>query len=119
MGEQKEAKKKLYSGFVKSATLTNGKLTEDPNKDDEAEDDDDEIVKIERLSDEDLFKAVGGFTGHKLARHGCKESAKLKRIEAMDKKLLLESVKSTSEKLELEHKFTTKINEDTSTSKSK
>ena len=63
--EQKEAKKKLYSGFVKSATLTNGKLTEDPNKDDEAEDDDDEIVKIERLSDEDLFKAVGGFTGHK------------------------------------------------------
>merc|ERR1712150_25439 len=55
----------------------------------------------------------------RLARHGCKESAKLKRIEAMDKKLLLESVKSTSEKLELEHKFTTKINEDTSTSKSK
>merc|ERR1712150_234853 len=54
----------------------------------------------------------------RLARHGCKESAKLKRIEAMDKKLLLESAKNTSEKLELEHKFTTKINEDT-TSKSK
>ena len=64
--EQKEAKKKLYSGFVKSATLANGELKEDPNKDDEADDDDDdEIVKIERLSDEDLFKAVGGFTGHK------------------------------------------------------
>ena len=63
--EQKEAKKKLYSGFVKSATLTNGELKEDPNKDDNEEDEDDEIVKIERLSDEDLFKAVGGFTGHK------------------------------------------------------
>ena len=60
--EQKEAKKKMYSGFVKSATLTNGELKEDPDKDDE---DDDEIVKIERLSDEDLFKAVGGYTGHK------------------------------------------------------
>ena len=60
--EQKEAKKKMYSGFVKSATLTNGELKEDLNKNDE---DDDEIVKIERLSDEDLFKAVGGYTGHK------------------------------------------------------
>jgi len=111
--EQKEAKKKLYSGFVKSATLTNGELKEDPNKDDNEEDEDDEIVKIERLSDEDLFKAVGGFTGHKLARHGVKESAKLKRIEAMDKRLLLESTaKNTDEKME-DHNITTKNNVDT------
>merc|ERR1712141_325334 len=111
--EQKEAKKKLYSGFVKSATLTNGQLKEDSNKDDE---EDDEIVKIERLSDEDSFKAVGGYTGHKLARHGIKESAKLKCIEAMDKKLLLESAENTNEKLE--HKIA-KINEDMSKSKKK
>ena len=61
--EQKEAKKNLYSGFIKSATLENGKLEDNlckvENKEDEEE------VKVEKLSDEDLFKAVGGFTGHK------------------------------------------------------
>ena len=49
----------------------------------------------------------------RLARHGVKESAKLKRIEAMDKRLLLESTaKNTDEKME-DHNITTKNNVDT------
>lgn len=45
-----------------------------------------------------------------MARHGIKESAKLKRIEAMDKRLLLESTaKNTGEKME-DHNITTKNN---------
>ena len=59
--EQKEAKKNLYSGFIKSATLENGKLEDNLCKVENKE----EEVKVEKLSDEDLFKAVGGFTGHK------------------------------------------------------
>ena len=64
--EMQEAKKRLYSGFVKSATLENGKLKDDKDKEEKKdEDDEEEEVKFVKLSDEELFKAVGGFTGHK------------------------------------------------------
>ena len=63
--ELQEAKKKLYSGFVKSATLENGKLKDDKDPVKKDEDDEEEEAKFVKLSDEDLFKAVGGFTGHK------------------------------------------------------
>ena len=66
--ELEEAKKRLYSGFVKSATLENGKLKDDKDKEkkkDEDDEEEEEEVKFVKLSDEELFKAVGGFTGHK------------------------------------------------------
>ena len=51
---------------MKSATLENGKLKDDKDTDKKKdEDDEEEEVKFVKLSDEDLFKAVGGFTGHK------------------------------------------------------
>ncbi|KAK5647227.1 hypothetical protein RI129_002119 [Pyrocoelia pectoralis] len=41
-----------------------------------------------RLKDEDLFVACGGRTAHKGARHGCKLSGKLSRLEMQEKILL-------------------------------
>merc|ERR1712029_371449 len=92
--QKREAKNKLYSQFVQSATLTNGILEESskPNSgnasSDSSDSDDEEEDKFKRLTDEELFKACGGLTAHKGARHGHKMSAKMKRIEDQEKELL-------------------------------
>merc|ERR1712126_668642 len=75
-----EVKAKLYSNFVKSGTLTGGKMEEDG----EAENDyveDKDLSKIRTLTDEELVKACGGRTAHKGGRHGHRMNAKLARIE--------------------------------------
>ena len=56
-----------------------------------------EIKPLTVLSDEDLFKACGGRTAHKGARHGLNLSGKLQRI-AEQEKLLLEKMKQTANK---------------------
>ena len=69
-------KNKLYAGFTKSATLTNGKMVEegdsnqtknDSSSEDEEMDKFSAVTKL--LSDETLFKEAG-ITAHKGARHG-------------------------------------------------
>merc|ERR1712080_132227 len=77
--EKAEAKNKLYAGFTKSATLTNGKMVEEANSN----------QNENNSSDEDLFKEAG-ITAHKGARHGCTMKAKLQRVEESDQRYLEE-----------------------------
>jgi len=82
-----EVKAKLYSNFVKSGTLTGGKMEEDG----EAENDyveDKDLSKIRTLTDEELVKACGGRTAHKGGRHGLKMNAKLARIEEAEREYM-------------------------------
>jgi hypothetical protein len=61
----KEASKnKMYSGFVKSATLKDGlKMVE--SKSDSDSEEETEMVKKAPLTDEEIFKACKGLTAHK------------------------------------------------------
>lgn len=75
-----------YQNFLQSATLTNlGGEIENPDKIDV---NDIEVTKVKVLTDEELFKACGGRTAHKGARHGLKLSGKLSRIEQQEAELL-------------------------------
>lgn len=82
-----------YGGaFLKSATLT--------NKGQEVELAEKEIISpviMKIVSDEELFKACGGRTAHKGARHGLKLSGKLKRIEQQEQELVDKLRSSTIE----------------------
>merc|ERR1712059_172632 len=86
---QKEMKQKLYSNFVKSGTMTDGKFKEEDSKEignNFVEDKD--LSKIRTLTDEELVKACGGRTAHKGSRHGHKMNAKLLRIEQAEKEFM-------------------------------
>jgi len=74
----KRVRNQLYSNFVKSGTLTGGKM-EEVDQDQEFEVVKD-MSKIKELSDDQLVAACGGLTGHKGARHGLNMKAKLDRI---------------------------------------
>ncbi|KAG4069958.1 hypothetical protein HA402_015182 [Bradysia odoriphaga] len=82
-----------YGGsFLKSATLTNeGQEVEFAHKRVISP----VIMKI--VSDEELFKACGGRTAHKGARHGLKLSGKLNRIEKQEQELVEKLRSSTLE----------------------
>lgn len=85
-GEEANKKKTGYENFLQSATLTNlGGEIENPDKIDV---NDIEVTKVKVLTDEELFKACGGRTAHKGARHGLKLSGKLSRIEQQEAELL-------------------------------
>ena len=88
-GKTDNNEKVAYKGhFVKSETLTEGKVVKLDKEACSNSEDDEERVKKRQLTDEELFEACGGMTAHKGARHGHKMSAKRSRLEAMDKKLL-------------------------------
>lgn len=74
-------KNSFYHGqFLKSSTLQDGKLIKDINclsLDEEKKIDSNSFIK---MSDEELFKACGGRTAHKGARHGLTLNGKLARI---------------------------------------
>ncbi|XP_067627614.1 G patch domain-containing protein 4 [Eurosta solidaginis] len=75
-----------YDNFLQSATLTkSGDEVKNPNKIVVA---DISVSQYKTLTDEELFKACGGRTAHKGARHGLKLSGKLSRIEQQEQKLL-------------------------------
>merc|ERR1712112_199299 len=82
-----EVKTKLYSNFVKSGTLTGGKMEETATKETEFVEDTD-LSKIRTLTDEELVKACGGRTAHKGGRHGHKMNAKLARIEQAEREYM-------------------------------
>ncbi|XP_033207959.1 G patch domain-containing protein 4 [Belonocnema kinseyi] len=75
-----------YKAFLKTSILENGKVTQDEIKDIEIE------VKPELsnfiVSDDELFKACGGRTAHKGARHGLNLNGKLARIAQQEKEML-------------------------------
>ncbi|CRK96361.1 CLUMA_CG009778, isoform A [Clunio marinus] len=84
----KDSNTKLqYGSFLKSATLL-----ANVGKEEEIEGhfstNDIEIKPVQVLTDEELFKACGGRTAHKGARHGLKLSGKLQRIADQEKALL-------------------------------
>merc|ERR1712105_207666 len=102
---QKEMKNKLYSNFVKSGTLTGGKMEEEDAHEDFVEEKD--LSKLRELTDEELVAACGGRTAHKGSRHGHNMTAKLDRIaeaerEYMEKynKKIEEAQEKTTEKFD-------------------
>uniref|UniRef100_A0A0K8UXT1 G patch domain-containing protein 4 n=1 Tax=Bactrocera latifrons TaxID=174628 RepID=A0A0K8UXT1_BACLA len=88
-----------YDNFLQSATLTkSGDEIENPNKIAVA---DISVKKYKPLTDEELFRACGGRTAHKGARHGLKLSGKLSRIEQQEQELLAkmeEKIKESAKK---------------------
>ncbi|XP_033126227.1 G patch domain-containing protein 4-like [Anneissia japonica] len=78
-------KNTLYGMFVKSATLTPAGEQSVSSSSEEEED-----VKIDfssGLADDELFKACGGRTAHKGARHGLKSNGKLQRLQEQERLL--------------------------------
>uniref|UniRef100_H2YJL4 G patch domain-containing protein 4 n=1 Tax=Ciona savignyi TaxID=51511 RepID=H2YJL4_CIOSA len=71
-------KSMLYGRFVKSGTITAG--VEEHEEQEEWEEQEEEGGGGATLTDEQLFKACGGRTAHKGARHGLKLSGKLARL---------------------------------------
>ncbi|KAH8310375.1 hypothetical protein KR044_001031 [Drosophila immigrans] len=76
----------IYEHFLKSALLTQegGEVadTERIKAEDIA------VAKVHVMTDEELFKACGGRTAHKGARHGLKLSGKLARLELQEQEML-------------------------------
>ena len=83
---RKEIRNKLYSNFVRSGTLTGGKMTEEePEEEMEVTKD---LSKIKELSDDQLVAACAGLTAHKGARHGLNMTAKLDRIAEAEREFM-------------------------------
>ncbi|KAH8278340.1 hypothetical protein KR018_000034 [Drosophila ironensis] len=78
--------KATYDNFLQTALLTQGggevENTERIRVEDIA------VAKINVLTDEELFKACGGRTAHKGARHGLKLSGKIARLEQQEREML-------------------------------
>lgn len=88
MRKFKELNKKsgqIYNNFLKVSTL-NGSQMDDDTADDQLEQI--QLSKTRTLTDEELFKACGGRTAHKGARHGLKQSGKLARLAEQDRHLI-------------------------------
>ena len=83
----KKVRNQLYSNFVKSGTLTGGKMEEVQKEEDEYIVDKD-LSKIKELSDDQLVAACGGMTAHKGGRHGLNMKAKLDRIAEAEREFL-------------------------------
>lgn len=100
MKKLKESKGTLqYGSFLKSATLL-ANVGKEEEIEGHLSTGDIEIKPIKVISDEDLFKACGGRTAHKGARHGLNLSGKLKRI-AEQERILLEKMKDKVNKHEV------------------
>ncbi|XP_062127192.1 G patch domain-containing protein 4 [Drosophila sulfurigaster albostrigata] len=76
----------VYENFLKSALLTQegGEVVNT----DRIKVDDITVSKVHVMTDEELFKACGGRTAHKGARHGLKLSGKLARVEQQEREML-------------------------------
>jgi len=94
---QKEMKNKLYSNFVKSGTLTGGKMEEEDNPENNYVEDKD-LSKLKELTDAELVAACGGRTAHKGSRHGHKMQAKLDRIAEAEREYMENFNKKAEEK---------------------
>lgn len=85
--KKKAVPKHSYSGFIKAGVQDgNSWLQASPELAAQEPDTDEEPP--ENVPDEELFKACGGLTAHKAARHGHKMSGKLKRVQEQEYGLL-------------------------------
>lgn len=85
----KKHNKLHYNNFLKTSTLLNdGKVIKDNNDDLTILDELEKKIDYTQLTDEDLFKACGGRTAHKGARHGLNLNGKLARIAEQERQLL-------------------------------
>ncbi|XP_022216051.1 G patch domain-containing protein 4 [Drosophila obscura] len=75
-----------YDNFLQTALLTQDGGEVDNTERIKVEDI--AVSKVTVLTDEELFKACGGRTAHKGARHGLKLSGKLARIEQQEREML-------------------------------
>ncbi|KAI8045630.1 G patch domain-containing protein 4 [Drosophila gunungcola] len=78
--------KSTYDNFLQTSLLTqNGGevVTSERIKVEDIE-----VTKVTVLTDEELFKACGGRTAHKGARHGLKLSGKIARLEQQEREML-------------------------------
>ncbi|XP_031328324.1 G patch domain-containing protein 4-like [Photinus pyralis] len=80
-----------YKSFIKTSKLTENGIVNFADTSTEAA----PVSSTPCLKDEDLFAACGGRTAHKGARHGCKLSGKLSRLE-MQEKILLKKLNNVS-----------------------
>lgn len=89
-----------YGKFLKTSTLQNGNMIIDSTCEVmEASTQDNPVIF--KMSDDELFKACGGRTAHKGARHGLTLRGKLARIAEQEKQLLAAKfLKSNNESLE-------------------
>lgn len=107
--------KAKYGTFIKVQTLTKHGLEQEPGLEIEVEEKPKELPVT--LSDEQLFKACGGLTAHKGARHGLTLSGKLRRVreqeeallEALEQSRLKESETSCDKKLRQESEALEKV----------
>ncbi|XP_061393861.1 G patch domain-containing protein 4 [Musca vetustissima] len=93
-----------YNNFIQSATLTS--RGSEIEKGDRPEPSDIEIPTVNVLTDEELFKACGGRTAHKGARHGLKLSGKLARIEQQENELLAKMMEAKQNQAGVEENST-------------
>uniref|UniRef100_A0A131YZI4 G patch domain-containing protein 4 n=1 Tax=Rhipicephalus appendiculatus TaxID=34631 RepID=A0A131YZI4_RHIAP len=84
---KKEKKKALpnhsYSGFIK-AGVQDGSNWLQASPEPAVQEPDTDVELPENVLDEEIFKACGGLTAHKAARHGHKMSGKLKRVQEQE-----------------------------------
>lgn len=84
----KQSRQEQYNNFRKLNVLQDEKLIKLENPDQEKEEEKESIKKIPVLTDEELFKACGGRTLHKGARHGLDMNGKLERVAKQEKKIM-------------------------------
>lgn len=104
----------LYgSHFVKAGVMSGGKFTREESDSDSDSSSDDEGGKgrIVEVTDEALFAACGGMTGHKGARHGINMTAKLARVKEQER-IGLEKMKSMYKKSEDASKEAAKLKDE-------
>lgn len=77
-----------YGNFLKTSTLQDGSLIKDNSCQAIEEEPRSDIQGVIKMSDEELFKACGGRTAHKGARHGLTLNGKLARIAEQEKQLI-------------------------------
>jgi len=102
----------LYgSHFVKAGVMSGGKFTREESDSDSSSDEEEGKGRIVEISDEALFAACGGMTGHKGARHGINMTAKLARIKEQER-IGLEKMKNMYEKSENASKEAAKLKDE-------
>jgi len=121
---RKEIRNKLYSNFVKSGTLTGGKM-EVEERDEDGVVEVKDLSKLKELTDDELVAACGGRTAHKGSRHGLKMTAKLDRIaeaerEYMEKyKKKMQETKGEKQRDQLPGNITPQLEENSSSQEKK
>jgi len=90
----------VYEHFLKSALLTqSGGEVVDSER---IKPEDIAVSKVHVMTDDELFKACGGRTAHKGARHGLKLSGKLARLEQQEREMLAKLQAKQNEPQEVE-----------------